>query len=117
MTEQQLAYPRCPLCERPTTDCTCDQGFRAPSYQLRRDVKETPDFRHLVVDDVTKYLMSKCDISEPDARARAEKLMVKVDQIAYAMMWEKPEGCVCAGPSDPYHSWCSACEDRRKRLT
>lgn len=28
--------------------------------------------------------------------------------------WGKPEGCVCGGPSDPYHSWCYACEQQGK---
>ncbi len=27
--------------------------------------------------------------------------------------WVKPEGCVCAGPSDSYHGWCDACAKQR----
>jgi hypothetical protein len=28
--------------------------------------------------------------------------------------WVRPEGCVCGGPSDPYHGWCSACARQRQ---
>ncbi|AEL19923.1 deoxycytidylate deaminase [Mycobacterium phage Wile] len=32
-----------------------------------------------------------------------------IERVVYPFEWEKPEGCVCAGPTDPYHGWCDPC--------
>lgn len=30
--------------------------------------------------------------------------------------WQRPDGCVCGGPNDPYHSWCAACQEAARRF-
>ena len=30
--------------------------------------------------------------------------------------WQRPDGCVCGGPNDPYYSWCSACQEAARQL-
>lgn len=42
-------------------------------------MKWTPDFRHLVVSDITAYLAEKFDISDSAAQAHAEKLVGYMD--------------------------------------
>lgn len=42
---------------------------------------ETPDFRHLVVRDLTDYLIGR-GFTRPEARRLADELMAKVDKIA-----------------------------------
>lgn len=29
--------------------------------------------------------------------------------------WQRPAGCVCGGPADPYHSWCDACQETARQ--
>ncbi len=72
----------------------------------------TPDIRHLVVRDVTNYLMLK-GLPYLAAEGHANNLLAALEMIAYEAMWEKPAGCVCGGPSDPYHGFCDPCAERR----
>jgi hypothetical protein len=48
-------------------------------------VKRTPDFRRLLVHDISAYLAEKFGISDSAAKVHAEKLVDYVDQVTAAI--------------------------------
>jgi len=64
---------------------------------------------------VTQYHCG-CKMWFYDHDAHVAQEIMKVVMVK-PTVWVRPEGCVCGGPSDPYHSWCNACTEQAKRGT